>query len=287
MAARAVGSKRFRWATPLAPKLASLCRFARIRLGSDYVRPMIAGYLEGRITERRVWADDLITVGFDCVLPPFEAGQFVNLALEFEGEPVRRSYSIASAPGAPLEVFVTRVTDGRLTPTLFELPVGSVVSVDPKSRGFFTLQHVPPAADLWLVGTGTGLGPYISMLRQGALWDRFERVVVVHGTRRLVHLAYADELRAEVERRPGRFAYVPLVSRDEPTAGVLAGRTTTALVDGSLERAAGFALDPARSHLMLCGNPDMITEMQAKLLERGLKKHRPKEPAHVTVEKYW
>jgi ferredoxin--NADP+ reductase len=245
------------------------------------------GWSAGHLIARRDWAPGLSTLVIEAEVEPFAPGQFVNLALELAGVIERRSYSIASPPGVPLSFLVTEVPGGVLTPHLLRLTVGDRVLVEPKPQGFFTLQWVPPAAELWLVATGTGLGPFLSLLASAALWERFERVVLVHGVRAAEHLAHRDELDALVTEKAGRFSFVPALSREPGASGILHGRVTTLLGDGSLERAAGTTLDPARSHVMLCGNPAMIEEMTARLGERGLKKHRVRTPGHITVEKYW
>jgi ferredoxin--NADP+ reductase len=245
------------------------------------------GWSAGHLIARRDWAAGLCTLVIEADVEPFAPGQFVNLALELDGVIERRSYSLASPPGAPLAFLVTEVPGGVLTPHLLRLAVGDQVLVEPKPQGFFTLQWVPPAAELWLVATGTGLGPFLSLLASGTLWDRFERVVLVHGVREAAHLAHHEELEALVTSKPGHFSFVPALSREPGTSGILHGRVTTLLADGSLERAAGTTLDPARSHVMLCGNPAMIEEMTTRLGERGLKKHRVRTPGHITVEKYW
>src|SRR5207248_2925841 len=146
--------------------------------------------------------------------------------------------------------------------------------------------YVPPCRELWLVATGTGLGPFVAMLRGTEIWQRFERVSVVHGARSLAHLSYADEIAELGDKHAGRLSYTQLVSAG-PHGNALAGRVTTALADGSLEARAGLRLDPERSHLMLCGNPDMILEVTAVLALRGLRKHRVRTPGHITAEKYW
>jgi ferredoxin--NADP+ reductase len=244
------------------------------------------GFEQGRVAARRDWAPGLITLAVDAQIEPFVAGQFVNLGLEIAGQFVRRSYSIASAPGCALEFYVKEVPGGALTPSLMRLEPGDRVWVERRPQGFFTLAHVPPCRDLWLVATGTGLGPFLSMLRTGELWQRVERISVVHGARSTTLLSYAGELAALAQLHPGRLSYTPLVSGGLP-GHALPGRVTSAFADGSLEARAGFSLDPARSHLMLCGNPDMILEVTAVLATRGLRKHRVRNPGHISSEKYW
>jgi ferredoxin--NADP+ reductase len=135
-----------------------------------------------------------------------------------------------------------------------------------------------------MLATGTGLAPFRSMLRSGACFERHDHVVIVHGVRSLGHLAYADELREHVPS--GKVTYVPVVSR-ERGEGVLAGRVTTALVDGSLEAAVGRLLTPDDAHALLCGNPDMIDEMEARLVERGFTLHTPSTHGRLHLERYW
>ncbi len=244
------------------------------------------GFSEGRVTARRDWAPGLITLTVDALIEPSVAGQFVNLGLEFQGQLVRRSYSIASAPGTTPEFYVKEVPQGALTPSLIGLALGGHVWVERKPQGFFTLAFVPPARDIWFIATGTGLGPFIAMLRGTEVWQRFERIHVVHGVRHAQHLSYGDELAALLAAHPGQLSYTPLVSGD-PHGSALSGRVTTAVANGTLEQRAGQLLDAERSHLMLCGNPDMILELTALLALRGLRKHRVRTPGHISAEKYW
>ncbi len=244
-------------------------------------------WTESRILQRRVWAEGLITLRLDAQIEPFAAGQFVNLGLDIGGTLVRRSYSMASAPDAPLEFYLNLVEGGVLTPRLFEMPLGSGVEVQTTPQGFFTLAYVPPAKELWMVATGTGLGPFMSMLGTEEPWQRFERIVLVHGVRIAAHLGYGEEL-AELSRaHGGRLVRVPVVSREPDAEGVLHGRITRLFEQGELERAAGLTLSPERSHLMLCGNPGMIAETIDLLKHRGLRKHRMRAPGHISIEKYW
>ncbi|HEX6278018.1 MAG TPA: ferredoxin--NADP reductase [Polyangiaceae bacterium] len=246
----------------------------------------MSGWSEGRLLSRRDWAPGLSTLRVEAEIEPFSPGQFVNLSVPGAADEDRRSYSIASPPGAPLEFLVTEVSAGKLTPRLLALAPGDAVLVERKPQGFFTLRWVPPARDLWLIATGTRLGPFLSILRSDELWERFERVVLVHGVRDGAHLAHRPDLDELARARPS-LSLVRIVSREAPAGPLLAGRVTTAFDDGSLERAAGVSLDRASSHVMLCGNPQMIEAMIERLATRGMKKHRVRTPGHVTVEKYW
>ena len=139
---------------------------------------------------------------------------------------------------------------------------------------------------LWCLATGTGIGPFLSMLRTPDPWQRFARVVLVHAVRHAEELTYRDIIADIGHAHAGAFTYVPIVSR-EHHAEALAGRIPAAIEDGRLEARAGVPLSPENSHAMLCGNPAMVEDTQKLLLTRGMRRHRRKEPGHVTVETYW
>lgn len=247
----------------------------------------MTGLIEAKISSRRDWAPGLATIGVDAHIEDFRPGQFLNLGLELGGELVRRAYSLASAPGSPPEFFLNEVQEGRLTPALFRLQIGDRVLLESKPQGFFSLDWVPAAEELWMVATGTGLGPFISMLRSGEPLKKFSRVVLVHGVRHANQLAYATEVASLSASNQGRLARLAVVSRDAGLEGVVHGRVTTALDSGELEQKAGLTLSPERSHVMLCGNPKMIEEMSERLAQRGLRRHRQRKPGHVTSERFW
>ena len=246
----------------------------------------MSGWSDGRLVSRRDWAPGLSTLRIEAEVEPFQPGQFLNLSLAGAADDDRRSYSIASPPGGPLEFLVTEVTGGKLTPRLLGLAVGDALLVERKPQGFFTLRWVPEARELWMIATGTGLGPFLSILKSEEVWQRFERVVVVHGVRDAGQFAHRAELDAMKSARPA-LRTVGILSREAPSPGVLAGRVTTAFESGALENAAGSTLDAANVHVMLCGNPSMIDEMTTLLAARGMRKHRVRNPGHITVEKYW
>jgi ferredoxin/flavodoxin---NADP+ reductase len=238
-----------------------------------------------RVVSVHDWDHGLKTVRVDHIPEDFVAGQFFQLALERGGKAVKRSYSAASAPGAPLEFYLSLVEAGELTPGLFEMEVGDSVGLDPKALGFFTLKEVPESKTLWLIATGTGLGPFVSMVRHGRDFERFEKIVLVHGARVPEQLGYRSELEKAAEEN-SKLTYIPVVSRSEALPLGLSGRITTAFSSGALEERAARPIDKD-SHLLFCGNPQMIEEMVGSLKARGLTKHKRREPGHFNFEKYW
>jgi ferredoxin/flavodoxin---NADP+ reductase len=244
-------------------------------------------WLEGRVAGQTRWTERLLSLRVEAPFGPFEAGQFAKLALDVGGERIARPYSLVNPPGAtPLEFFYNVVAAGPLSPRLAALEAGDTVYVAPNPAGFLVLREVPDAENLWLVATGTGLGPFLSILRTEALWQRFARVTLVHATRTAGDQAYREIIGEVARQHPERFGFVPFVSR-EVASGALAGRVPDAIRDGRLERAAQAELSAARSHVMLCGNPAMVTDATAALGARGMAKHRRRAPGHITVETYW
>jgi ferredoxin--NADP+ reductase len=242
---------------------------------------MSAKWLEGRVIENRHWTDALFSLRVEAPRLAFEAGQFVRIALD---ERIARPFSFVNPPEDPvLEFYGIVVPEGPLSPKLSELRAGDRLLVATNPAGFLVLSEVPQAATLWLVSTGTGIAPFLSILRTDTPWRRFRNVVLVHAVRHARELAYQDMIRKISKERPLR--HVTFVSR-EAAPGSLAGRIPAAMRDGRLEAAAGLKLDP-HSHVMLCGNPDMLKDATAALAERGLRKHRRRNPGHITVESFW
>lgn len=247
----------------------------------------MAQWVEGRVVERIDWTQRLHSLRIEAAIEPFRAGQFTKLGLKIGDEIVGRPYSIVSAPGeAILEFYFSTVPEGPLSPRLSQLKAGDGVLVAPKPNGFLVLDEVPPAIHLWLLATGTGIGPFLSILRTAEPWQRFQRIVLVHAARTAEELTYRRAIARVMDAEPKRFTYIPVVSR-EAADYALAGRIPAALADGRLEARAHLALEPAAAHVMLCGNPAMIEDATAALAARGFRKHRRKEPGQISMETYW
>ncbi len=246
------------------------------------------------MTGRLSWAKHLFSLQVEAPGIRFTAGQFASLALpapEGSVEPmVSRPYSFVNAPDStPHEFLIVELPQGTLSPRLARLREGDAIWIG-NAYGFFVCDEVPAAPVLWMMATGTGIAPFLSMLRTDDLWRKFTNVVLVHGVRRTEELVY-PEVMAEIRQKRGAcFFYAPFVSRgtmDDEKPGCLPGRITAALTDGRLEKAAGRAIDKETAQVMLCGNPAMIEEVQGLLGERGMRRHRRRMPGQITTETYW
>jgi ferredoxin--NADP+ reductase len=269
--------------------------------------------LNARILDRHDLTSELSIVrvqpdsGF---VPDFVPGQFIKLGLpRAEAEAavvaragrersgprlIRRAYSIASSPlqRDHLEFLMVRVDVGKLTPRIWTIEPGGRIWMEDHVAGQFTLDAVPPDKDLVMIATGTGLAPFVSMLRTYARKSRWRRAAVVNGVRYAADLAYRTELEA-MTRSDARISYIPIVSR-EPQVDIadsgwrgLRGRVQQVLEPGVFESLTGIPLVPAECHVMLCGNPEMIVQVQGTLEARGFHAHSSARPGNIHFERYW
>jgi ferredoxin--NADP+ reductase len=244
-------------------------------------------WVEGTVVSQKHWAGQLYSLQVEAELAPFQAGQFAKLALAVDGEMVARPYSFANAPQErPHDFYYVVLPGSPLTPQLCKLEAGDSIYLSPQASGFLTLSEVPAGEHLWLLATGTALGPFLSILKTDAPWQRFERVVLVHAVRHVEELSYQDQIQSLLARYAGKFAFVPVVSREKADFA-LSGRIPKAIADGQLEARAGVVLSAQASRLMVCGNPEMVTDTVHALQQRGLKKHRRRDPGQISVENYW
>jgi len=243
-------------------------------------------WVEGTVVEKIRWNDELYSVRIDAPVQGFEAGQFTKIGLDIDGERVGRAYSYVNAPHErPIEIHFNTVPEGPLSPRLATMEAGDRVWVTAEANGFLTLAEAPARPHLWLLATGTAIGPFLSILKTGAPWERYERIVLVHAVRRAADLGYPALVEELQREHPEQLRFVPFVSR-EATTFALDGRIPQAIADGRLEHRAGVHLSADDSTVMLCGNSGMITDTLRVLEERGLKRHRRRDPGHVITEKY-
>jgi ferredoxin--NADP+ reductase len=136
------------------------------------------------------------------------------------------------------------------------------------------------------MSTGTGIGPFLSILETDKPWQRYERVILVYAVGTLCELSYQERISQILAKHSGQFSFIPFLSR-ETLDFTLSGRIPQAIIDGRLEARAGIAISAENSQIMLCGNPHMVKDTTSTLMAHGLKKHRRFEPGQITAENYW
>jgi ferredoxin--NADP+ reductase len=223
----------------------------------------------------------------------FVPGRYARLGLpDASGEIVWRPFSMVSAVHDDfLEFLVVLVEGGEFSQRLATLKVGDPVLVEKANFGFLTLDQLAPGETLWMLASGSGLGPFLSILRDQTPWRSFKHLVLVHSVRQTADLAYREDIIAmrEAQAAVGIGAdlrYFPVVTR-EAMRGALSARIPQMVEDGRLETAAGLTLDVKKSRVMVCGNPDLAKDMRHLLVARGFATSRRGVPGQMAFEKYW
>lgn len=246
----------------------------------------MADWLQAKVEEKISWNQRLFSLRLKVAFNAFEAGQFVRVALDIDGERIARPYSLVNRPGDDcLEIYFNIVPEGPLSPRLAALETGDEIFVSDRANGFLTVSEVPECRHLWMLATGTGVGPFLSILKTPGVWQRFEKVVLGYSVRDRSELSYNAIIEQVEQAHAGQFSFVPFVTR-ESLPGVINQRIPASILDGSFEGAAGITINADDSHVMMCGNSAMISEVTEVLTHRGMRKHRRREPGHITTEKY-
>jgi ferredoxin--NADP+ reductase len=240
----------------------------------------------GIVVENKRLTERLTSLKIDAPLDTFQAGQFVRVGLEIDGKVVARPYSLVNAPTeSPLEFYFNIVEGGPLSPHLFNLKAGDDVLVASNPNGFLIIDEIPKTSNLWMMATGTAIGPFLSILKCQPVWEKFEQVVLCYSVRTEKELAYLD-LIAELEKKhAGQFTFVPLVTRED-VPGALRMRIPAAIEKGIIEHRTSISLTADSAHVMMCGSADMIKDVVSVLELRGMQRHRRRDPGHYTTEKY-
>ncbi len=248
----------------------------------------MADWVTGKVTKIQHWTDALFSLTVHAPIAPFTAGQFTKLGLEIGGERVQRAYSYVNAPASPdLEFYLVEVPEGKLSPRLHAMKPGDEIMLVKDGAGFFVLEEVPDCQTLWMLSTGTAIGPYLSILQQGDNLARFQEIVLVHAVRYADDLSYLPLMQELEARYEGKLRIQTVVSR-ETTPGALHGRIPALIDSGELEASVNLSMTPEASHVMLCGNPQMVRDTTQLLKEkRQMTKHLRRRPGHITAELYW
>lgn len=252
----------------------------------------MAAFHDAVVTHVHHWTDRLFS--FRTTRDPalrFENGQFAMIGLMVDGRPLLRAYSMASPNhNDGLEFFSIKVPDGPLTSRLQNIKPGDTVLVGRKPTGTLVQDSLLEGKNLYLVSTGTGFAPFASIVRDFAIYERYDKVIALHGCREVAELGYsksviegvlADEYLAEIAA--GKLSYYPTVTRED---FVNCGRVTDGLRDGSIPAKLGLPpLDPATDRVMICGSEAMLKDMVAMMRELGFQEGSSSKAGHYVIEK--
>jgi ferredoxin/flavodoxin---NADP+ reductase len=252
----------------------------------------MSAFHDATVTYVHHWTDRLFS--FRTTRDPafrFENGQFAMIGLKVDGRPLLRAYSMASPNhDEGLEFFSIKVADGPLTSRLQSIQPGDTVLIGRKPTGTLLQDNLLPGRNLYLVSTGTGFAPFASIVRDFAIYERYDHVIAIHGCRDVAELGYSRHVVEETlasehlgELAQGKLHYYPTVTRE---AFEHQGRVTTLLEDGAIPAAFGLPpLDKERDRVMICGSEAMLKDMVAIMKARGFEEGSSSEPGHYVIEK--
>tara|TARA_Y100001956_G_scaffold81426_1_gene98985 strand:+ start:876 stop:1640 length:765 start_codon:yes stop_codon:yes gene_type:complete len=249
------------------------------------------GFSQAHIERRTDWTTELFSLRVSGASVPFQAGQYVKLALPSDdGTLISRPYSIVNAPlnsSDMMEFLIVANPEGGLSPRLQNLREGDAIYVGNKAYGDLTFSSIPKTAqNLWLLSTGTGVGPFLSLLDDMNFRPGCERIILVHAVRQEKDLVYRYLIETLIEQYDGRLSYLPIVSREKLNY-TLHGRIPQLLSSQMLQEKVGHGIEDQDSFVMLCGNPAMIKETVEVLKSFGLEKYRRATGGQIIYERYW
>lgn len=253
----------------------------------------LSGFAKGEVINLKQWTENEFSITVKADIEPYIAGQFTKLALRDEnGHWFRRAYSFVNSPNHNLgadhmEFLIIDVPSGDLSPKLAQLHIEDEVYVSEKPSGFMTLDEIPASVtDLWLLSTGTAIGPFLSILAETKTKTRFNNLVLVHAVRTRQELVYQSLIAKLEVGYAGKLHYLPIVSREKHT-DIISGRIPELLMDGTLMLKVDLTPTKQHSFFYLCGNPAMIHDTRDVLLALGFEKHLRRSPGQFSFENYW
>jgi ferredoxin--NADP+ reductase len=241
----------------------------------------------GTVIRLKQWTETLYSIYVKADRPPFKAGQFTKLGLVIDDQFISRPYSFVNSPDdSTLEFYFVTVPDGPLTSKMTKLIPGDELMVMKRASGFLVIDEVPAARQLWMLSTGTAIGPFLSILKQQDVWEKLDQMVLVHAVRQQKELSFQEDIESISNHHKDNFTYIPFVSREQ-ASHCLSGRIPASIESGKLEKQVGLNITADDSQIMICGNPAMVKDTTQVLLDRGLTRNRRKTPGQITVENYW
>lgn len=248
---------------------------------------MTEKWIQGEVISVKHWTESLYSIRINAPDVNFIAGQYTKISLTIDNEEISRPYSFVNSPNEDfLEFYSVSVPNGPLSTALQKLKGGDSINVSPRGNGFLILNEIPNIDNIWMLATGTAIGPYLSILNTKDSWNKFKKVILVHAVRYEKELTYQKNISFLKEKYGDRFIYISYVSREDSKYS-LKGRIPQHITNGLLENKANIKISPDNTHVMICGNPEMVKDTTTELKKIGLKKHRRSSPGHITTENYW
>lgn len=245
-------------------------------------------WIPGKIIQIKHWTNQLFSITVNAKIDPFIPGQFTKLKIKIRNKFIQRAYSYLNAPHNPnLEFYIVKTTSKSLTTILYNLNINDVITISKESYGKFILKEIPKCTILWMIASGTGISPYLSILDSfDKKLNNFIKIVLIHAVRYTKNLNYLFKMQ-QLQKKYNNQLFIQTIVSQEHNSYSLHGRIPTLIENNILEKKIGlnFTQD---SHVMLCGNPEMIIDTKKTLNKKyGMIIHSKKKAGHITQERYW
>ncbi|WP_331866582.1 ferredoxin--NADP reductase [Buchnera aphidicola] len=245
-------------------------------------------WLNIKIIKLKKWKNNLFSLVIRAPINSFKAGQFTKLSyINNNNQRIQRAYSFVNPPkDQNLEFYILLINKGKLTPYLYDI-YNYDIFIAKNSFGFFTMEELPNKENIWMMATGTALGPYCSILQQENILKKFKKIILIYAVKYSIDLNYLNIFN-KIQKKYNNKIVIQIILSREKNKKYLFGRIPDLLHSGKLEQSVQEPLNKKKSHIMLCGNPNMIKDTQKVLFSlKNMKKHFRRNPGHITSENYW
>ncbi|QCI16223.1 FAD-binding oxidoreductase [Buchnera aphidicola] len=249
-------------------------------------------WINANVISIKRWNNNLFSLFLNAPIEPFYAGQYTKLSLydidASHQKRIQRAYSYLNAPSdKKIEIYIVRIENGKLSNLLYNLNKGDMVFIKKKSFGFFIINEIPDCENLWMFATGTAIGPYLSILQERKNIDRFNNIILIHAVKYQNELIYLPLMKKLHNEYNGKLKIQTVTSR-EKNINSLTGRIPFLIETKKLEKHIGLSINSKNSHVMLCGNPEMVKDTYSFLIKnRNMIKHLRRKKGNITMENYW
>ncbi|WMC19725.1 MAG: FAD-binding oxidoreductase [Enterobacteriaceae bacterium PC38] len=242
----------------------------------------------GNILDIKKYPNNLFKIFIKASIDKFISGQFTKISIKIKKKYIYRAYSfVNNSQNLILEFYILFIPNGKFSYKLFNSKINKKIKISKKSFGFFILDEIPKCKTLWMICTNTGIGPYLSILSENKNLERFKNLVLIYVNKFLTNCNYNCEIKNLRNNYYGKLHILNIISR-EKIYSTLNGRINKFIINGFLEKIIGLNLNYKNSHIMICGNPNMIKNTQNILIKfRNMKKHLRFKKGNITIEKYW
>lgn len=246
-------------------------------------------WIPGKITQIKRWTDRLFSININAEINTFTPGQFAKIGTQVQNKFIQRAYSYVNPPNSnsDLEFYIVKTKTGILTPILYDVHIGNTLMISKESYGNFVLGKIPTCINLWMIASGTGISPYLSILESfDTRLNNFANIILIHAVRYSQNLNYLPKMIQLKKKFHGKLMIKTILSR-EHSENSLFGRIPNLIASNLLEEKIGLKFNQ-HSHVMLCGNPQMIIDTKNILKKKyKMTTHSQKKIGHITQERYW